>query len=91
MHDAEHHSRCELECAERSVYLRSVSNQSIFTGVLNREIAFTALLSNLLRRPGEFREAVYKFLTGNYLPKRLSPGLFPADPLLVFSTSLESD
>ena len=46
----------------------SVSNQSIFAGVLNREIVFTTLLANLLRRPGEFTQAVYRFLTGNNLP-----------------------
>jgi hypothetical protein len=45
-----------------------VRNQSIFTGVLNREVAFTALLANLLRHSGEFREAVHKFLTGKPLP-----------------------
>ena len=37
-------------------------------GVLKREVTFTALLTNLLRRPGEFREEVYRFLTGNRLP-----------------------
>ena len=45
-----------------------MSNQSIFAGVLNRELAFTALLANLLRRPGKFREAIFRFLTGDYLP-----------------------